>query len=247
MRAWLWMGLWIGCAPAGSTVVMRPPAPELSHAAPGSGAVARQVETHLQRVRGCYDEARAETRELSGLVDTRFVIGTDGHVHDVQIERDTSGHPSLAACIESRLSGLFFDPAPTEDREQAHAFVLCAPGVDFCGLGPVTTVDGHAHHEGSALAAVLGDRARDMRRCAAELAPPGTSAVVSVELTVEPDGRIMGGRVRETLPAESSLRRCAVGPLLGAPSTLAPDDRTRFRYTFVLDVPATEAGAHSSL
>ena len=80
---------------------------------------------------------------------------------------------------------------------------------------------------------------RSLRRV--EGAPPHrragrmTAAVLDVRLEVGTDGRVMAGQLRESFPASTGLRRCAVGPLLGARiEGELPDERMQVRYVYRL-------------
>ncbi len=197
----------VGCA--GARAVRGEPAP----AAADDEAAERQLRGHLARARGCYDEARGRNGSLSGWVRVAVHVSPESRLSTARVVEDTSGDATLAECVESRLSGLYFDPAPTRAIERVHDFVLCphdAPGL--CALGPVKAAEGAGPDR--AVAEALGTRAADIERCAAERARDGT-ALLDVELRLEPNGRILSGRVRESVPARTALRACAVGPILG--------------------------------
>lgn len=177
-------------------------------------AVQRQLEGHLARARGCYDEARRRRGDLAGWIRVAVRISPDSHASEAEVLTNTSGDAQLAECMRTRLSALYFDPAPTQAVERVHDFVLCphdAPGL--CELGPIRAVEG-AGPDG-AVAEAIGGRAADIERCAADTATTDDAAVLDIELRLDPDGRILSGRVRDSVPASTPLRACAVRPLLG--------------------------------
>jgi len=217
-------------------VVMQGNTQELLHVAAGDAALARQLDGHLARVATCWDEARAREATASGLLEARFTIEPDGHVSGTSIDGDTSGDPSLTACVSTRLAALYFDPAPSEAVHLSHAFVFCSPGDEgFCGLGPVVDAEGRAPADGHVVAAFLHDQSREMRHCAGPT-QEGSSTIVSVEVTVNPDGRVMSGRVRDATPRASAFAACAIRPLLGARiESLSPAEPRPYRHTFLIE------------
>lgn len=194
--------LLFGCAsappPVGSTEPQLHP--------PDDRAVRRQLAGHLQRVRECLPIGRA------GLVDVALVVLPDGSVGDARVTRDTSALRAVAPCMRQRMRSLRFDPPPSQAVRFRHRFTACAFGSDLaCQLGPV--VDDTGARVRPALEEAF--RALHERRAECLAAHPDERAILEVELTVV-DGKLTSGWVRRAEPATSPLRRCGVGPLLGA-------------------------------
>ena len=61
-------------------------------------------------VRNCYERALLARPTLTGRVDLRFVIGSDGRVSSITTTHDTVA-PAVAKCINNRIAGLRFPPA----------------------------------------------------------------------------------------------------------------------------------------
>ncbi len=190
-----------------------------------SQRVVAQLDGHLVRARACLDEGG------SGLLDTRFTIGTNGRVQDVEVIRNTSGSADVARCLRNKIAALYFDPAPAWPLTQSHRFAFCEPGSDeACRLGPVRTPDGVAPDA----RIVEGVRALETHliACQAERAP-NVESVLSVEVTIGMNGRVTSGWARRVAPAE--MRPCAIAPLLNTRVIDELDAPRRVRFTIGLE------------
>jgi len=208
-------------------------------------AFGRQLAGHLRRVEGCFEGAQARRATASGLVEVTFTIEPSGHVAEVAVERDTSGDAELAACIRSRLAGIYFDPAPAEPLHRRHHFAFC--GIDdaaLCALGPPAPIDAAPAAHQPAVEDLFRARSAEIVACQAST-DSDAAAIVEVEVTVGVDGRVMAGRITDTVPSASPVARCALRPLLGTLVTEEPPSApANYRRTLLLrptEAPTTAA------
>ena len=204
-------------------------------------AVQRQLRGHLERASGCLDEAQDRSRAASGWVEVDFRITPAGRLDDVRVEGHASD-PLLVLCVRSRVVSLYFDPAPERAVRVRRTLVLCPRGErGYCPLGELEA-QGASRELRERAAAALDDRRDDLERCAAGAE---RDAILDVELELGPDGRIMAGRLVRALPESTELRRCAVGPLLGARLTGdAPGERQSLRYRYRLGATSTSLASN---
>lgn len=71
-------------------------------------------------LRRCYDEARAQRRDLAGRVELRFTIDRTGAVTRVRVD----GMREVAACMTERLQQLRFPPPASGEIPYVHAMDL---------------------------------------------------------------------------------------------------------------------------
>lgn len=201
-----------------------------------AGSLRRQLAGHLERARGCFGEARLRDPNVSGLVRVGFTIEPDGRVNDVSVDAWSRDEEMLAACVRSRVSSLFFDPAPPSEAVRIdRTFYFCPDEQGgLCRLGGARPLAGEASEDLlTRIDAGLSARDDRLEACAREIG--GQPAVLDVRLEVGTDGRVMAGQLRESFPASTGLRRCAVGPLLGAHiEGELPDERMQVRYVYRL-------------
>lgn len=220
----------VGCAASG-------PRPSVvSERTDVASSLRRQLAGHLERARGCFGEARLRDPNASGLVRVGFTIEPDGRVDDVSVDAWSRDEELLAACVRSRVSSLFFDPAPPREAVRVdRTFYFCPDEQGgLCRLGGARPLGGEASEDLlDRIDAGLAARDDRLEACAREIG--GRPAVLDVRLEVGTDGRVMSGQLRESFPASTGLRRCAVGPLLGARVEGAlPDARMQVRYVYRL-------------
>lgn len=226
------VAVWVmmGCASAGRSGAAEPSRTETV------AFLRAQLAGHLERAHGCFEEAPLRDGGEAGMVRYGFTIRPDGRVEDVAVTGHAPDGEALAACVRSRLVALYFDPAPPNHPVRIERTVVrCeddASGV--CRLGPVRAVADEVD-PGLLTRIDEGLAARDarLRACAAEAG--GGEAVFDVRLELGPGGRVMQGRVVDSVPERTELRRCAVGPLLGASvEGEGPEAPLELRYVYRL-------------
>ena len=185
---------------------------------------------HRSAVRGAVFELLREGQRVG------FTIEPDGRVDDVSVDAWSRDEEMLAACVRSRVSSLFFDPAPPSEAVRIdRTFYFCPDEQGgLCRLGGARPLGGEASEDLlTRIDAGLSARDDRLEACAREIG--GQPAVLDVRLEVGTDGRVMAGQLRESFPASTGLRRCAVGPLLGARiEGELPDERMQVRYVYRL-------------
>lgn len=220
----------LGCAPTGSAPAATSARADIAQ------SLRRQLAGHLERARGCFGEARLRDPNASGLVRLGFTIEPDGRVDDVAVEAWSRDEAMLAACVRSRIGSLYFDPAPpSEPVRVERTFYFCPDEQGgLCRLGGARPLDAEA--DDALLARIdagLSARDEQLEACAREVG--GRPAVLDVRLEVGTDGRVMAGQLRDSFPSATGLRRCAVGPLLGARiEGELPAERMHVRYVYRL-------------
>ena len=79
-------------------------------------AIQAEIHKHLPELQGCMEAAVAsEAAALHGDLEAAFDIAPTGAVSAADIAVDTTGSPSLGACIKERLSGWKF-PRPSDGK-----------------------------------------------------------------------------------------------------------------------------------
>ncbi len=196
-----------------------------------------QLAGHLDRARGCFEDAARRHPGEGGMVRYGFDIRPDGRVEHVEVEAFAQDDRRLASCVRSRLVALYFDPAPPDRSVRIErTFVYCddeASGV--CRLGPARPVASEGAQAGllTRVNEALAGHDEALRACASRAG--GGEAVFDVRLSLDADGRIMEGRLERAFPAQTPLRRCAVGPFLGVRvGGEAPASPVELRYVFRL-------------
>lgn len=225
----------LGCARRAAPVAERTMAPQQTVA-----FLRSQLAGHLDRARGCFDDAARRHPGDGGMVRYSFDILPNGRVSAPEVEAFAQDDAALAACVRARLVSLYFDPAPPEPVHIERVFVDCEGDADgVCRLGPARAV---GDLDPGVLVRVnesLADRDRDLRACAE--GATSEEAVFDVRLALGPDGRIMEGRVERAFPDNSALRRCAVGPLLGTRiEGEGPSEEVELRYVYRLGGASTD-------
>lgn len=229
----------VGCLAVGCVRSAVPSASVAS--ADRAASLRRQLSGHLERARGCLSEARLRDPDASGLVRFGFTIGTDGRVGDVSVEAWSEDERMLGACVRSRLTSLFFDPAPpSRPIRIERTFYRCPDERDgMCRLGAARALEAELDPELlGRVSAGLAARDDALEACANQTG--GAPTVLDVRLELGEDGRIMAGQLNGAFPAGSPLSRCAVGPLLGAQiDGETPSGRTQLRYVYRLGATST--------
>lgn len=219
--------LFIGCARPATTA----PAPVASSPRDGvAGSLRAQLAGHLDRAQGCFTEARLRDPDASGLVRYAFTIRSDGRVADVDVDAWSGDSRMLGACVRSRMSYLYFDPAPPRDVRIERTFYVCPDEDDgLCQLGLVGGDDELMQR----VARGLDARTEALEACARTVG--ADDAILDVRLELGPDGRIMAGQLHRAAPEGTPMARCAVSPLLGAQVTgPAPSETVQLRYVYRL-------------
>lgn len=202
-------------------------------------AIRSQLAGHLERARGCLTETRMRDPNASGLVRYALTIQPDGRVGDVEVDAWSADQRMLGACVRSRIVSLFFDPAPAREVRIERTFYFCPDEEGgLCRL----SLEGASEELLARVRAGLAERDDALEACAARRGE--NEAVLDVRLELGEDGRIMAGRLERSVPEDSELRACAVGPLLGARIEGAPPGRrVELRYIFRLSANGDERTA----
>lgn len=175
----------------------------------------------------------------SGLVHYAFTILPSGRVRDLEVDAWSADQRMLAACVQSRMVSLFFDPAPPREVRIERTFYLCPE--EEGGLCRLSLAGANRELLPRVLDG-LAERDDALEACAAR--SDQADAVLDVRLELSEDGRIMAGRLERSVPEDSALRRCAVGPLLGARvQGEPPSERVELRYIYRLSSRRNERTA----
>ncbi len=62
------------------------------------------IASHHDEVRRCYDDALAVWPDAKGRVEITFVVGPDGSVYSSRVDRNDTGVPALACCINELVA-----------------------------------------------------------------------------------------------------------------------------------------------
>ena len=172
----------------------------------------------------------------SGLVRYAFTIEPDGRVTSVDVDAWSGDSRMLGACVRSRMSHLYFDPAPPRAVRIERSFYVCPDEDDgLCRLG---LVGGDAELM-QRVASGLDARTDALEACAREVG--ADDAILDVRLELGSDGRIMAGQLHRAAPDGTPMARCAVSPLLGARvEGPAPEETVQLRYVYRLGARGDE-------
>lgn len=99
-------------------------APEVESADVNREQLASYVRTRKTAIQQCYERELKRTPTLKGKVVVRFNIGTNGRASDVEIEENTLGNESVAACIRSVIKSWVFPFKPASEVPVAYPFVF---------------------------------------------------------------------------------------------------------------------------
>jgi TonB family protein len=91
------------------------------HTHPGSStgsisgsAVRSLIHSKIPQLQACYELALDHTREASGRVVVRFIVGPRGQVANANISSNSFGRQDIGCCVLARVAEWTF-PAPTGD------------------------------------------------------------------------------------------------------------------------------------
>jgi len=230
---------WLGVGCARGSAFAAPLSLETRAQSSRVRAVRSQLAGHLERAQGCLTETRMRTPNASGLVRYAFTIRPDGRVEDVDVDAWAAEDDLLGACVRSRMVSLFFDPAPSREVRIERTFYFCPDEED--GLCRIS-LEGARPELIARIRDGLAERDEELEACAARSGDQ--AAVLAVRLELGEDGRIMAGRLERSVPEDSPLRACAVGPLLGAQvHGVRPGERLELRYVYRLGARGDERTA----
>ena len=83
--------------------------------------VFRRRRTAVQR---CYEQALRGNPGIQGKVVIQFTIGQAGRITKISVKSDTTGEPSIARCIVSRVKGWRFEPPERGVVTFSYPFIL---------------------------------------------------------------------------------------------------------------------------
>ena len=78
------------------------------------GAVNKEIQSHTDKIKGCYEAALKENPKLAGRVSILFVIAEDGSVSEASYLKEKSTLPDqgMIGCLISQLRGRTFPYPP---------------------------------------------------------------------------------------------------------------------------------------
>lgn len=91
--------------PAGAQANSTPSADELAQE---GREVRRTIESHLNEVQACYDEALTIWPALKGRLEMKFIIAPEGEMNMVAVKSDETGSHALECCVIAKMRGWRF-------------------------------------------------------------------------------------------------------------------------------------------
>ena len=81
------------------------------------------VKSNMSRFRSCYVRESRKFPNLSGRIDVKFTLNTDGTVKETSIASSSLKSPLVEKCVQQQLMGLQFEPQKAE-TEMVYPFVF---------------------------------------------------------------------------------------------------------------------------
>ena len=166
------------------------------------------IQRNNNQVRFCFESQLAKSPRLSGRVQVKFVITSEGKVTHPVVSESTLANEAVESCLLKRLSTWMFPSPQGGDALITFPFTFTTAGTAAdTGAEPTGSLDQKLVRQ------VFQLKGEETRRCFAQLAKSNAKGQLLLEFVVGPSGEVSEAKILGGALENSAVETCVLDTL----------------------------------